>query len=57
MLNNKKPHGRDSLLIQLLSSSQAECGNAEANDINKMRDIILMADKQVRGKYKWVRVQ
>ena len=29
----------------------------EKNDINKMRDIILVADKQARGKYKWVRVQ
>jgi hypothetical protein len=44
MLDNKKPHGKDSLLIQPLPSAQVECGNAEENDINTMKDIILLAD-------------
>lgn len=51
MLNNKKPHGKDSLLVQSLPPARVKCGNAEENAINNMRDIILMADKRSRGKY------
>ena len=57
MKNNKKPHGKDSLLIQPLPPTRVKCGNVEEDDISNMRNIILMADKQIRGKYEWVRAQ